>query len=93
MGRINIGGKRRRYAGSAAGSAVSPLVGAAISGVIGGIAGGIGSNQIFVLYANEEEADSRSAWQIFIQYGEMSDKMDITMNSSHVNIKYIEGND
>jgi len=92
LSRINTGCKRRRYAGSAAGSAVFPLVGATISGVIGGIAGGNGSNQIFVLYATEEEPDSRSAWQIFIQYGEMSDKMDITMNSSHVNIKYIEGN-
>ena len=41
-------------------------------------------------YETVEEADSRSDWQIFIRYGEMPDEMDITINSSIVNIECVE---
>ena len=41
-------------------------------------------------YEAVEEANIRSDWKIFIRYGEMPDQMDITINSSNINIEYIE---
>lgn len=41
-------------------------------------------------YEPLEEADIRSDWKIFIRYGEMPDQMDIIINSSNINIEYIE---
>lgn len=42
-------------------------------------------------YETAEDANIRSDWKIFIRYEELPDYMDITINSSNINIEYIEG--